>query len=88
MILDVMCTNVCVEPILISLYPILTDFVMMLVSPLLMIYHQSTQSGRIRFLYNLPLPRVCLYWQTVQTPMRRRILRRLIWDYAVCICSL
>ena len=28
--------------------------------------------------YNLPLPRVCLSWQTAQTLMRRRILRHLI----------
>ena len=31
---------------------------------------------------------VCLYWQTAQTLMRRRVLRRLIWVYAVCICPL
>ena len=40
--------NLCMEPILNSLSPILTEFVMMLVSPLhwhpLMICHQSTQS--------------------------------------------
>ena len=36
--------NVCIEPILISLNPILTEFVMMLVSPPLMIYHQLRQS--------------------------------------------
>ena len=38
--------------------------------------------------YNLPLPKVCLSWQTAQTRMRRRILRRLIWVSANCICSL
>ena len=38
--------------------------------------------------YNLQLPRVCLSWQTAQTLMRRRVLRRLIWVYAVCIYSL
>ena len=33
--------------------------------------------------YNLPLPRVSLSWQTAQTLMRRRVLQRLIWVYAV-----
>ena len=27
-----------------------------------------------------------LYWQTAQTLVRRRVLRRFIWVYAVCIC--
>ena len=38
--------------------------------------------------YKLPLPRVCLFWQTAQTLIRRRVLWRLIWVYAVCICFL
>ena len=87
--------NVCVEPILISLYAILTEFVMMLVSPPhmhpLMICHQrKVNEGLIIYMYNfnnLPLPRVCLSWQTAQTLMRCRILQHLIWVYTVCICS-
>ena len=39
------------------------------------------------FFYNLSLPTVCLSWQTAQTLMRHHVLRRLIWVYAVCICS-
>ena len=72
--------NVCAEPILISLNPILTESVMMFASP----YHRHpVKKGLIIFFYNLPLPRVCISWQTVQTLMRRRVLRRLIWVYAV-----
>ena len=35
--------------------------------------------------YNLPFPRVCLSWQTVQSLMRRRVML-LICVYAVCTC--
>ena len=38
--------------------------------------------------YSLPLPRVCLSWQTAQSLMRCRIIRCLIWVSAVCIYSL
>ena len=31
---------------------------------------------------------MCLTWQIVQTLMRRRIMLRLIWVYAICKCSL
>ena len=67
--------NVCVEPILMSLYPILREFVMMFVSP----HHRHPPINA--------LPRVSLSWQTANTLMRRRVLRRLIWVYAACIWS-
>ena len=38
--------------------------------------------------YNLSLPKVCLSWQTPQTLIRHRVLRRLVWVYAdVYQCS-
>ena len=40
------------------------------------------------YLYNLPSPRVCLSWQTAQILVSCRVLWRLIWVSAVCICSL
>ena len=64
--------NVCIEPVLIFLNPILTELVMM-VSPHhrhpLMICYQLSQGEWPNFC-NLPLPRVCLSWQTTQTLMR------------------
>ena len=74
--------SVYVEPILISQNQILTEFVMMLVSPLhrhpLMICYHLTQND-YTILYNLPLPRMCLSWQTALTLMRR------LWVNAVCL---
>ena len=74
-----------VEPILISQNPILTEFVMMFVSP--PHRHPTINAKWLRAWSYLPLPRVCLSWQIAQTLMRRRVLWRLISVYAVCICS-
>ena len=71
--IDVMCT----KPI--NLNPILTEFDDDRHPPV---------KGLLKYnFYNLPLPRLCLSWQKAQTLiMRRRILWRLIWVNAVCIC--
>ena len=34
------------------------------------------------------IQRMCITWHIAQTLMRRRVMRRLIWVYAICTCSL
>ena len=75
------------EAIIIPLNPIWTELVMIL-SYSITNYCIVNEGLIIYDFYNLPLPTVCLSWQTAQTQMRRRILRHFIWVYTVCIYSL
>ena len=82
--------KVCVEPILISLSPILIEFVMILVSPPhrhpLMICHQLMQSEYTYTIFIIYHYQECVYlnWQTAQTLMRRCLYMFLFPMHSAC----